>query len=213
MEYRYEGPAFSFLGGAAPLDFCNTVDWHSSETPQDRLRGYKDFVAWAVAAGVVSEDEGEACFATARGRDREADEAFRKAIQIRETLFRIFSAAAHREAPNELDVARLDEAWRETSARLAFAYGEGGFEWRWTFGDEPDLLRPLYRIVRAAVELLVTPRAAEVRRCEGPPGCGWLFLDRTKNRSRRWCSMSDCGNREKTRRYYQRRRENGKKDG
>ena len=213
MEHKDTGMTFSFLGGAAPLDFCNTVDWHTSETPQDRLRGYGDFVAWAKAAGVVSEDEAEICLAAARGRDRETDEAFREAIDLRETMFRVFSAAARREEPDERDVARLNEAWKETSARLALAHGVGGFEWRWTFGSETDLLRPLYPIVRAAVELLVSPRAADLRRCEGPPGCGWLFLDRTKNRSRRWCSMSDCGNRAKTRRYYQRRRENGKNDG
>jgi predicted RNA-binding Zn ribbon-like protein len=36
------------------------------------------------------------------------------------------------------------------------------------------------------------------------PSCGWLFLDTSKNRRRRWCSMATCGSRDKARRYYER---------
>jgi predicted RNA-binding Zn ribbon-like protein len=56
-----------------------------------------------------------------------------------------------------------------------------------------------------AADLLASPDdLARVRVCAGSEagGCGWLFLDRTKARTRRWCSMQDCGNRAKARRYY-----------
>jgi predicted RNA-binding Zn ribbon-like protein len=60
------------------------------------------------------------------------------------------------------------------------------------------------RIVEAAVALLVSDAMLRVKSC---PTCGWLFLDVSKNRSRRWCSMNTCGAVAKARRYYRRLKE------
>jgi predicted RNA-binding Zn ribbon-like protein len=68
-----------------------------------------------------------------------------------------------------------------------------------------DVLLPLHLVARAVADLLTSPRLSRVGRCEGVGNCGWLFLDTTKNRSRRWCSMEGCGSRAKMRRYYARR--------
>jgi len=204
-------PRFSFLGGAMPLDFCNTVDWHSSDAPTDRLRGYEDVVLWAVAAGVASEDAGNAMIWAARSSPAEAEAVFAEARSLRETAFRLFTAEAHGKAPAPADVAALNAAWTDASSQLVLTYTEDGYAWKWR--DEireaatAALRQPLYAVARAAVELLLSPQARHIRRCEGPPGCGWLFLDASKNRSRRWCSMQDCGNREKMRRYQQRKKE------
>jgi predicted RNA-binding Zn ribbon-like protein len=74
-----------------------------------------------------------------------------------------------------------------------------------TFQPPPkDPLLPLHAVARALADLLTSPRLHRVGRCEGVGDCGWLFLDTTKNGSRRWCSMAGCGSRAKMRRYYAR---------
>ena len=87
-------------------------------------------------------------------------------------------------------------------SRLAPAGGD--LAWAWG-GDEDALDRPLWAVARAAAALLTGPGLERVRACPGV-GCGWLFLDTSRNRSRRWCDMRDCGNRAKARRHYQRSR-------
>ena len=59
-------------------------------------------------------------------------------------------------------------------------------------------------MIHDAWALLCDPDRPPVRVCEGN-GCGWLFLDQTRNGSRRWCSSGDCGRRERVRRHRARR--------
>ncbi len=79
--------------------------------------------------------------------------------------------------------------------------GEG---WGWVDAGEPALDQMLGPVARSAVELLTSGRRARVRECEGANGCGWLFIDTSKNGRRRWCDMKVCGNRAKARRHRQR---------
>ena len=76
--------------------------------------------------------------------------------------------------------------------------------WIWEFvGDGADAM--LWRLAADASDLLTSPDIDRVRECSGDT-CSWLFLDKSRNRSRRWCDMADCGNRSKARRYYQKRK-------
>ncbi|TLS50526.1 hypothetical protein FE782_19365 [Paenibacillus antri] len=207
---------FSFLGGALPLDYCNTVDWHSSPDPMERLHRYEDLVDWGMAAGTISSEEGAAIRERVAARSDEAANAYREAIELRESLFRLFTAVAREETPDDGDLARLNDRWERTQRRLEIRYENDAFRLDWRVGDleeSPDLLRLLDPVVRAAVELLLSPKSRDVRRCEGPPGCGWLFLDHTKNHSRRWCSMRECGNREKMRRFHEKKKSRRENDG
>jgi len=205
---------FSLLGRASPLDYCNTVDWHSSPESKDRLHGYPDLLDWGAAAGSISAEERLALLEAAEARPLEAAEAFREGIALRETLFRLFTAAAHEADPAAEDVEVLNGWWARTQRKLELRYETNEYRWTWRTDDVAgDLFRPMYPVVREAVELLLSPKRRNVRRCEGPPGCGWLFLDHTKNRSRRWCSMRDCGNRAKMRRFHEKRKGNRENEG
>jgi predicted RNA-binding Zn ribbon-like protein len=76
----------------------------------------------------------------------------------------------------------------------------------WTWADEAERLdSPLWPIARQAAELLVTEQRRRVHECAADD-CRWLFLDTSKNRSRRWCDMKSCGNRAKVRSFYERQR-------
>jgi predicted RNA-binding Zn ribbon-like protein len=93
---------------------------------------------------------------------------------------------------------------QEAMSRLTITRSAEGYEWSWA-ADEGGLDRMLWPIARSAADLLTSPELGSVRRC-AREGCDWLFVDRSKNHSRRWCSMSLCGSRVKARRYYRRTR-------
>jgi predicted RNA-binding Zn ribbon-like protein len=77
-----------------------------------------------------------------------------------------------------------------------------GAPWAWRLEPVPDLRLPLLHVALSAAELLTSPQLPRVKACPLPEGgCGWLFLDETKNGTRRWCSMAHCGARAKNRRF------------
>ena len=93
---------------------------------------------------------------------------------------------------------RADEAEAVSHAELVET--ETGFDWSWA--DDDGLARPLWPVVHAATTLLINGQMWRAKRC---PGCGWWFIDESRNQSRRWCRMEDCGTAEKMRRYVSRR--------
>jgi len=103
-------------------------------------------------------------------------------------------------APLDAAVRRLQLAYVEALAHGRLAGGPDGYSWTWAPGG--DLLAPLWPVVAAAVELLTAGAAVPVKPCQA---CRFLFIDQSKNGSRRWCSMDDCGKAAKIARYLQRR--------
>jgi predicted RNA-binding Zn ribbon-like protein len=183
------------------LDFANTVSWRLTLQPKEKLAGVADLATWARRTGILS--TGQARRLAVRSPAR-ADSLMKRAIRLRESIYRIFAAVSSRRRPPARDLALLNQAVRHASARLELAPGQGRLMWRWMDPAALDyVLRP---IARSAAELLTSPDVSRVRVCAGA-GCGWLFLDRSRNHTRRWCDMRDCGNREKARRHYQRVRQ------
>lgn len=188
------------VGGVLCLDFANTVSARDTVTPTDRLHTYADLTAWAERVGIIDQAGAEMLRQEAARQPEAAVAVFQRALALRETIFRIFAARIEDNAPAADDLALLNAAIAATYPHLRLATGAGaGFTWDWT--DAPHQLdRVLWPIVRSAAETLVSGELARVRMCQGEH-CGWLFIDRSKNRSRRWCDMQDCGNVEKVRRY------------
>lgn len=208
--HGYGEPRFAFLGGALCLDFCNTVDWHVGPAPSDRLREYRDLLVWAVQGGVVTPEGADALAAAARQDPAAAERALGFARDLREAVFRVFLARVRGGDPHPADLERLNQALSPALARVRLEAIPGGFAWAWDFRPD-DLAFPAWPVARSAAELLTSPELDRVRLCSDE-ACGWLFLDRSRNRSRRWCSMEDCGNRAKARRFYRRRRARGAPD-
>jgi predicted RNA-binding Zn ribbon-like protein len=126
-----------------------------------------------------------------------------RAIRLREAFYRMFSALGRVAQVAPDDLAILNGALAEAHNRLRLgAPTPDSFAWIWTGADDA-LDRMLWPIARSAAELLTAPELARVRECAGHP-CGWLFLDASRNHSRRWCSMAGCGNRAKAKRHYER---------
>jgi predicted RNA-binding Zn ribbon-like protein len=202
-----------YVSGNLSLDFANTAGWHAGPEPEEYLTSYGTVVDWARQHGIL--DEGQAGRLRDRAEARSGAEAAAlvEIIALREAIYRTFSAVAHRRQPAGADLELLDAVSREGAAhlRLVVEPPDVGspdpalrFGWVWT-GLDDHLAGFLWPVARAAVELLTSKQLAQVRQCAGDP-CGWLFLDLSKNGSRRWCDMSDCGNRAKARRYRERKK-------
>ncbi len=89
---------------------------------------------------------------------------------------------------------------------LRVTWSPAGFAREWERGS-PALDQVLWPVSWSAAELLTHGPLDRIRECPGQGNCGWLFLDLTKNASRRWCDMRVCGNRAKARRHYTRTRQ------
>jgi predicted RNA-binding Zn ribbon-like protein len=201
-----EAPSpFDFVGGRVSLDFVNTVSGDRAGTPRDRIGTYADLVRWAREAGIATEAEGSALLAQARRRPEEAERARSEALRLREALYGLFAAEAEGRDPPAAAADRLNRALADALPHRRLLHD--GAAWRLGWAREPgELLSPLWPVVADAAELLAAGHGGRLRLCGGHEAleCSWLFLDPTKSGTKRWCSMSDCGNRAKARRHYQR---------
>jgi predicted RNA-binding Zn ribbon-like protein len=197
-------PTFDLSGGALGLDFANT--WSDRGRPEtETLCGYADLLAFARQTGLLTAGEATRLAARAEREPRAAAAALALARDLREALYRTFSDAAASRPPAAADLARLNAVLPEALSRLRLERRGSGFAWIWAAPAKP-LEAPLWPILRSAAELLTSEDLGQVRECAGS-ACTWLFVDRSRNRSRRWCSMETCGNRAKAHRHYQRRSE------
>ena len=219
-EQRDEPPGWSggdslvtleLLGGRLCLDFVNSVDPRVGERRQDYLASYADLVRWSGHAHVLTEDEVAALLRAAARHPGGAAAVFTRAIALRETLYRVFTALTDRQSPAPADLDAVRAAYIETMAHAQLVPATEGaakaesYTWRWPERTQA-LDQMLWAIAESAVELLTSPEARRVKVCPGLGDCGWLFLDTSKSGRRRWCSMESCGSRSKMRRYYARTR-------
>ena len=188
------------MGGHPVLDFVNTVHSRFQADITDYLHSYEDVVQWQLAAGLVSKRSADTLLATAGADPAQAARAFKCAIGLRETLYDIFLAIAHNEMPTQEKLDQLNGllASHSSQQRLQLAEEEVCWECQINTSKCESLIGP---IVRAAAELLTSRKLGRIKECPAPDGCGWLFLDTSKNRSRSWCSMKTCGNLAKVRRF------------
>jgi predicted RNA-binding Zn ribbon-like protein len=204
-EPRPNPQDLNLQGGNLSLDFVNTVDWEDWRTgprPVEYLRGYPDLLTWGRHAGILTEQQADRLAHLAEDKPEEAARVLQEALMVRGALSLIFSAAAQDRAAEKTDLDLVNQALSRAMAHAQIIPGSDGYVWDWP-EEDMSLDGVLWPVLRAAAALLVSGDLRRVRVCEGP-NCGWLFLDTTKNRSRRWCSMSSCGNRAKARRHYRR---------
>ncbi len=127
-----------------------------------------------------------------------------RAIDAREAIYRIFYAISEDDDPHELDLAHLNALLAEAMSHACLVHREDAYAWDWQTG-EGDLNVLLWQVVRSAAELLTSEKLHDLRACAADD-CRWLFLDTSKNHSRRWCEMQTCGNQAKARRHYSRKK-------
>jgi predicted RNA-binding Zn ribbon-like protein len=195
---------FELTGGSVCLDFVNTVDNRPTLRRQDLLQNFADLLRWSRQSGILMPQQALRLSQRAQQHPREASVALIQTKAFREALFRIFSAIADQQAPPRPDLAVLNGTIRKIARRVQLAAGRNGLTWEWT-GAEDSFDRILWLIARSAADLLTSDERSQIRACAAEE-CDWLFVDHSRNRKRRWCDMKTCGNRDKVRRFYARRR-------
>jgi predicted RNA-binding Zn ribbon-like protein len=198
MTETRDAETHHLIGGALCLDFTNTLYGHT-ESIHEYLFDYRDLVLWSQHVSILSPVEAGALLSKWEQAPAESEAVFRQAIQLRETIYRVFASLANDGSPQENDLDRLHQAWLESQIHSKLVRTEDGFALGWE--DETLMDSMLWRITRSAVELLTSDEVGRVKQCDR---CDWLFLDKSRNRKRRWCSMSACGNRIKMARRYER---------
>jgi predicted RNA-binding Zn ribbon-like protein len=187
---------FQFVAGHLALDFVNTVAFRADPArKEDRLQRGEDVRRWAAQAqlpDVTALDSGH----------RVGTAALRQIRAVREQLFAVFHAIAGGDPIPADTLGRIGNALQDCRAKRRLSVDGAEVRWAWrASARSTDYL--LYPILTTATELLTSASRGLVRQCEDAD-CGWLFLDRSNARKRRWCSMADCGNRNKVRNYYRR---------
>jgi predicted RNA-binding Zn ribbon-like protein len=175
-----------------------------SAEPRDDLTDYAALVSWAERAKVLSAREAQVLLREAAHRPKSAHAVLVRAKILRDALYEIFSAVANKRKPSKTELSVLNKELSNALKHLQLSYSEGGFDLRWA-GETEALDRLLWPIAHSAENLLTADELGAVKVCELEQ-CTWLFVDTSKNHSRRWCDMKGCGNRAKFRRYYERNR-------
>ncbi len=193
---EYSG-TYKLIGEEISFDFVNTVSWRGTDKEHDWLDQPANFIAWAKAAGIID---------TRQAKDLKAqpgDYAMKELQQIytaRADLYNVLTPLAFNKKPGEDSIKKLD-AWIHKIIRYRHIDTKN-YEWNW---DEPgsfsEILAP---VIWNAAHVLTDLDHSRISHC---PTCNWIFYDKTRNRSRKWCDMDDCGSRNKSLRYYHRKRE------
>lgn len=198
------------VGGQLCLDFVNTVDGRGSYSPRrsnvlgDKLQDYSDLVEWSRHVGIITVVESRRLVQEGRRKAIEAAKVFRRAIALREALYRLFQSMLTERVPRTIDLDTLNDELQCARSHEKLARAGDGFTWEWA-GPAVALDRMLWPIAHSGAEYLTDGDLSRLRECGGEK-CGWLFEDTSKNRSRQWCHMQDCGNLEKVRRFRARQR-------
>ena len=193
--------------GESPLclDFANQFRARSGDDSDDPVAGYQNLVSWAEQSQVLAGDDVARLGQAAARRPGEAGAVWRRAADLGESIHQIFTAVTDEYPPETADLEILNALLIQAQSKRQLVYAPQGFLWEWVVeGDALEWI--LWRVALSAADLLTSDRLDRVKRC-ADDDCGWLFLDTSRNRSRRWCDMSDCGNRAKARRYYKRSRD------
>jgi predicted RNA-binding Zn ribbon-like protein len=197
------------VGGHLALDFANTVDDPEGPQRYDHAGTYPELVEWSVRIGVLMPDQADALLAVADEHPLVSSIAVKRAHALRRILIDTFTDIAVINSGATAGTERLRPVahWDElrpfvtdAMAHAELAPSDSMYQLTWPETTRLDvMLRP---IGLAALELLTSPQLSRLKKCAG---CPWVFLDQSKNLSRRWCAMGDCGTHEKIRRYVTRR--------
>jgi predicted RNA-binding Zn ribbon-like protein len=206
---------FELVAGSLCLDFVNTVGDRDGSWRYVRnyLQRYEDVVSWGLQAQVLPEREAATLRALAQRRPAEAAAAHERAVNLRETLHAIFSPIAHSAnsaeglSVNRDALAALNAMLPDLLIKSRLATSTEGLIYHWSFdGGDVPFDRIIWTVLQSATGLLTSADLRYVHQC-AMETCGWLFLDVSKNKTRRWCAMKLCGNKTKVRQHRAMRKE------
>jgi predicted RNA-binding Zn ribbon-like protein len=178
------------VGGHLALDFCNTAGEHLAERPDELLRDWESFLRWATQAGLIAP---ESYFELLHHI-----EPVGPIVRLRDAIYRVALTIAGKRRISERDLALLRDHAQARCPEIEVR----NHAVRWKPAPRHASEQLCAVLAGEALSLLCSPQAVRIGVCEGGL-CGWLFLDESRGKRRRWCDMNDCGSRAKARRYYE----------
>ncbi|SHN08679.1 ABATE domain-containing protein [Chitinophaga sp. CF418] len=192
-------------GGALCFHFINTVNAWRGPNLYEYLGNYEELIEWCRKVDILDEAQRTALLQYATADETAAAAALQKLKRIRETLYHFFSGIAENDG-----ITLSSSVLEKFNKALASALSHLQFE-RTATGvkatlqrDDTDLMAPLWTVMKSAYDVLTNEEHVRIKECET---CGWIFLDHTKNNKKRWCSPLTCGTTDKSKRYYQKKKE------
>jgi predicted RNA-binding Zn ribbon-like protein len=202
---------FKLIGGDVSLDFVNTVNGRTSNPnkkrgrdyydafPSDKLENYADLIAWSFKAELINEREAKSLLQIAKDKPQATDAVLKRALILRESIYRFFKSVIEGWQPKADDLENLNRELSIARRHQKLSIAENNFVFEWI--DRSQALdQMLWQISVSATALLIDGDLSRIRHCVNDV-CNWLFLDRSRNRTRQWCVMKDCGNVAKVRRF------------
>ena len=191
--------------GEWAIELTRTRGWRARDRSDDELQDWTDCVRWAKRTGVIEAGMARNVAMAGNRRPAAARRALGRVRRFREAMYRVLVSRAAGIAAERSDLRRLNTELRAMAPWRVLSVRRGCYTWGWAGGAVLELDFIVWQIALSVTTLLTGESAERIRLCSSHD-CGWLFLDESRNGSRRWCSMEGCGNVEKARRYRRRQR-------
>jgi predicted RNA-binding Zn ribbon-like protein len=199
----------SIDGNCLVFNFINTVHSRTEDDePFEYLSSYKKLLEWCERLEVLPLDRIKKLSAFSDSHPETTARSLKEIIVAREMLYRFFSNIAAGEPVGESDLDAFNQLLSKSLKKLRFISEGKNVRLDWE-DEEPDLKEPIWRVMKSAYDVLTEEAFERIKECEA---CGWVFLDQSKNRSRRWCSMESCGSNYKAKKYYHRKKKEEEKN-
>jgi len=186
-----------FLGGDLSLDFVNSVHDRHEEPLRDLLQNYLDLVTWVYFADAISDFQKEKLLKIGWENQGSADQIYKDALQLREAFYNFLLNLINQDEASLANIQLINQWLSKAFSNLELTQLDGHFVLDWS-AENFKLESVLWPIIRAFANLVTSEDMNHIKQCAN---CGYLFVDNSKNKSRRWCSMEICGNRVKARRH------------
>jgi predicted RNA-binding Zn ribbon-like protein len=196
---------FKLHAGHPALELVNTLDMRFSGQTIDLIPTYKDLLRLTMQLQMLTVAQARKLGRTVG--EGEARRVVASTVELREALAKVLYGRIDGTRPPPGQIQVLEKQFHAAGLHRRLMTGESHLEWSWS-GVERQAEFPLWMLSQAASDLLVSIDAELIKDC-GDPTCRWLFLDVSKNHTRRWCDMKTCGNRMKARRHHERVKEEG----
>jgi predicted RNA-binding Zn ribbon-like protein len=190
--------AFQLIAGDPALDLVNSLDWRFRDSgPEEKIAGYDDLLHFAEQSRLLTPKlakvlrRGTSVFS--------GNHVVEEARALREALSDLLYSGLDRRNSSAASLQTLERFFRQAREQTRLVRDGARLKWEWA-GAEAKPEFPVWLLTRAASRLLLSENVQQVRACANPE-CRWLFMDTSKNHTRRWCDMKLCGNRMKARRY------------
>ena len=202
MPHSETTRAFQLIGGHPAVDLVNTLDWRFRETgPEELLSDYQALLRFAGQSGLM--DSTQVTQSVHAVSIAEAATTLERIRALREAAADVFYSVVDGRTPHSDSIGLLDRMLKEARESQHLFWESGRLRWGWPahiHGPGKAAELPVWMLAISVGRLLVSDAMCSIRACANPE-CRWLFLDSSKNHTRRWCDMKICGNRIKARRF------------